>query len=122
MNDIEILPDTGARTNFESGAVRDASIGKGLPSHIPPIAIRAIAKRFEDGARKYSHLNWMKGINLSRYVDAIYRHTMSWSEGKTDEDHAGAVLWNMATAMWTLEAIQLGKLPAELNDLPYFSP
>ncbi len=120
LKGVEILPDTGARTNFDTGAVRDASVGKGLPSHIPPIAIRALAKRFEDGARKYKNLNWMLGINLSRYIDAIFRHTLAWSEGQTDEDHGGAVLWNMATAMWTLEAIREGKLPKELNDLPYY--
>lgn len=113
------LPDTGARTEFNTGAVRDAMSGKGLPSLIPPEAIRRLAKRFEDGAEKYGRDNWQKGIPLSRYQDAIFRHTMSAAEGKTDEDHLGAVLWNAAAWIWTESQIDAGKLDASLNDLPY---
>lgn len=113
------LPDTGDRSSFESGAVRDASIGKGLPSCIPPEAIRRMAKRFEDGSQKYSRNNWMKGIPLSRYVDAIIRHTMLASEGCDEEDHLGAILWNAAAWLWTEDQIRSGTLPAKLNDLPF---
>jgi hypothetical protein len=113
------LPDSGARTSFETGAVRDAMTGKGLPSEIPPCAIRALAKRFEDGCAKYSRGNWRKGIPLSRYQDAITRHTLAWSEGQTDEDHLGAVLWNAACALWTEREIAAGRLSAELDDRPY---
>lgn len=113
------LPDSGKRTNFGSGAVRDASEGKGFPSDIPPCAIRAIATRFEDGAKKYSRGNWMKGIPLSRYYDSALRHMLAWSEGDTSEKHIDAALWNMACAMWTEERIKAGKLPPELDDLPY---
>lgn len=113
------LPDSGARTSFATGAVRDAMEGKGMPHLIPPIAIRKIALRFEEGARKYGLSNWTKGIPLSRYQDAITRHTLAWAEGKTDEDHLGAVGWNFAAAAWTEEQIHLGNLPAELDDLPF---
>ena len=113
------LPDTGGRTDFSTGAVRDSMEGKGLPSCIPPIAIRKMAKRFEDGAEKYSRHNWTKGIPLSRYVDAIFRHTLAMMEGREDEDHAGAVLWNAACFAWTEQAIKDGKLPVEIDDLFY---
>jgi hypothetical protein len=115
-----VLPDSGARTEYKTGAVRDASIGKGFPHMIPSIAIKAMARRFEDGARKYSKNNWMKGISLSHYIDSLYRHAMAWAENDQTEDHGGAVLWNMATAIWTLDQIKKGNLPAELNDLPYY--
>jgi hypothetical protein len=114
-----VLPDSGARSEFTTGAVRDASIGKGLPSLIPPVAIRKLARRFEDGATKYGRDNWMKGIPLSRYVDAIYRHTMAAVEGQQDEDHIGAILWNAAAWAWTEEAILDGRLPSSLIDLAY---
>lgn len=113
------LPDSGDRTEFNTGAVRDTMSGKGLPSLIPPEAIRRLAKRFEDGAAKYGIQNWMKGIPLSRYQDAIYRHTMSAAEGKTDEDHLAAVLWNAAAWIWTESQIAAGKLDASLDDRPY---
>lgn len=111
-----MIPDSGSRTAFSTGAVRDAMEGKGLPSCIPPDAIRSLARRFEDGAKKYSRNNWTKGIPLSRFQDAMMRHTLAWAEGQTDEDHLGAVLWNAACALWTEKQIQLGKLPAELDD------
>ncbi len=114
------LPDSGMRSQFSTGAVRDAMAGKGLPSMIPPCAIRAMAKRFEDGARKYGRMNFANGIPLSRYCDAVMRHLLQWSENDRGEDHAGAVLWNMAAGMWTLEQIEAGRLPSELNDLPYW--
>lgn len=113
------LPDSGERSEFSTGAVRDAMSGKGLPSLIPPAAIRRLAKRFEDGAAKYGRDNWQKGIPLSRYNDAIIRHTLAAAEGQTDEDHLGAVLWNAAAWIWTLDEIAAGRLPIELSDLTY---
>ena len=111
------LPDTGERKEFSTGAVRDASIGKGLFHCIPPCALRALAKRYEDGAQKYGLHNWQKGIPLSCYYNSLMRHTLAAMEGRDDEDHLGAVLWNAAGWLWTLEKIEGGELPAELNDL-----
>lgn len=111
------LPDSGARTAFDTGAVRDSMKGKGMPSMIPTCAIMAMARRFEDGATKYGADNWRKGIPTSRYCDAAYRHLMQARDGDTTEDHFGAVLWNIACWLWTLKAIEDNKLPSELNDI-----
>lgn len=113
------LPDTGERREFQTGAVRDASNGKGHFHSIPPIALRKMAQRFEDGAAKYAKNNWMKGIPLSAYVDSINRHLLAIQEGQTDEDHYGALIWNACTMAWTENEINEGRLPKELNDLPY---
>ena len=114
---VQNLPSSGKMTNFETGAVRDAMEGKGLPSLIPTCALRSIAKRFEDGAIKYGRDNWTKGIPLSRYCDASHRHLWALRDGKTDEDHFGAVLWNIACWQKTKEMIDRGELPETLNDL-----
>ena len=116
-----ILPDSGSRSEFTTGAVRDAMSGKGLPSLIPPEAIRRLACRFEDGATKYGRDNWQKGIPLSRYHDAIVRHTLAAAEGEREEDHLGAVLWNAAAWIWTEDQIRDGLLPGELDDRTYTS-
>lgn len=117
------IPDSGSRTEFATGAIRDAMTGKGQPSRIPPAFIRSVARRFEDGAEKYPDINgkpnWMHGIPLSRYLDAITRHSLQMAEGDETEDHVGAVGWNAAGFQWTLEQIQSGKLPAELDDRPF---
>jgi len=116
---MQDLPDSGARTAFETGAVRDSMEGKGFPSMIPTCAIMAMAKRFEDGATKYGADNWRKGIPTSRYCDSAYRHLMQCRDGDTTEDHFGAVLWNMACWLWTQNKINKGELPKELDDINY---
>ena len=111
------LPDSGERSTFKTGAVRDAMQGKGCPSLLPIDALRAASRRFEDGAEKYGRNNWEKGIPLSRYVDALYRHLWQFMEGDITEDHGGAVIWNAMCMVQTKHWIENGKLPEELNDL-----
>ena len=112
-----VLPDSGDRSEFTTGAVRDASYGKGIPSLIPIEALRAVSKRFEDGATKYGRDNWKKGIPLSRYVDSLQRHLWQLMEGDTAEDHGGAIIWNAMCLVDTKKRIEDGELPKELNDL-----
>ncbi len=112
-----VLPDTGDRSEFDTGAVRDASEGKGIPSLIPIEALRAVSRRFEDGATKYGRDNWKKGIPLSRYVDSLYRHLWQFMEDDKTEDHAGAIIWNAMCLTQTKKWIEDGKLPSDLNDL-----
>lgn len=83
------------------------------------MALRKLWCRFQDGAKKYELHNWMKGIPLSRFQDAINRHTLAWAEGDRSEDHLGAVLWNASCAAWTEHEIEQGRLPEALNDLPF---
>jgi len=112
-----VLPDTGERSEFSTGAVRDAMSGKGMPSCIPLEALRAVSRRFEDGATKYGRDNWRKGIPLSRYVDSLYRHLWAYMENDTTEDHGGAVIWNAMCLVETRAMIDKGELPDDLNDL-----
>lgn len=116
-SDNSILPSSGSMTNFKTGAVRDAMHGKGFPSLIPTCSLKSLAKRFEDGATKYGRDNWQKGIPISRYYDSANRHLWALRDGQVDEDHFGAVLWNIACWQKTKEMIASGILPEELNDI-----
>ena len=119
-NKIEpTLPDSGKRSEFDTGAVRDAMFGKGMPSLIPISALRAVSKRFEDGATKYGRDNWQKGIPLSRYIDSLYSHLWQYMEGDTAEDHGGAIIWNAMCLIQTKEWIDKGKLPKDLDDITF---
>lgn len=111
------LPDSGKRSEFSTGAVRDASYGKGLPSAIPPRALMRLARRFEDGAAKYKRDNWKQGIPLSRYVDSLYRHLWAFMEGDATEDHLGAIIWNAVCLSETHDMIRNYELPEELEDI-----
>ena len=112
-----VLPDSGERSEFDTGAVRDAMIGKGMPSCIPIAALQAVSRRFEDGATKYGRDNWRKGIPLSRYVDSLYRHLWAFMQGDLSEDHGGAVIWNAMCLVETRKMIDNGDLPQTLDDL-----
>ena len=111
------LPDSGERSEFNTGAVRDASKGKGIPSAIPPRALMKLARRFEDGAAKYERDNWKKGIPLSRYVDSLYRHLWAYMDGDKTEDHLGAIIWNAVCLSETDDMITDGELSFYLADI-----
>ena len=114
---FETVQDSGAREDFGTGAVRDKQHGKGLPHLIPPIALRRLAQHFENGAEKYGRNNWQNGIPLSSYIDSAQRHLWAIIEGKDDEDHAAAVIWNISCFIWTKSRISEGVLPERLDDL-----
>tara|TARA_Y100001938_G_C8047858_1_gene409973 strand:- start:1068 stop:1430 length:363 start_codon:yes stop_codon:yes gene_type:complete len=111
------LPSSGSMSEFSTGAVRDAMLGKGMPSLLPTEALRMASRRFEDGANKYGRGNWKKGIPLSRYVDSINRHLWAYIDGCQEEDHLGAVIWNSMCLAQTQKWIETGRLPGELDDL-----
>ncbi len=69
---------------------------------------------------KYGDRNWEKGQQIMRYIDSAIRHLYAYIEGKRDEDHLAAAMWNAAGAIHTEEAIARGLLPKELNNAPSF--
>jgi hypothetical protein len=114
-----VLKDSGTRTNFSTGAVRDAQEGKGRMDLLPARAILAVARIFEAGAKKYGDNNWRKGIPLSRYMDSGLRHAMKYLRGDRDEDHLTQAIWNLLCLSETQGMIEEGLLPPTLNDLQY---
>lgn len=64
-------------------------------------ALLAVAKHYEDGAKKYAERNWEKGIPLHCYIDSGIRHYLKSLRGDDDEPHDRAFLWNMLCAVWT---------------------
>lgn len=114
------LEDSGSRREFETGSVRDVRTGKGRYDLISPIALSRIARHYENGAVKYGDRNWERGQPVCSYLDSAIRHAYRFLEGSREEDHLAAVAWNAMAAIHTLEEIERGLLPPELNDLPNF--
>ena len=106
------IKDSGDRTEFTTGAVRDMHEGKGDMVSIPWEAILRLSKHYEAGAKKYTRFNYRKGINLSSYIDSACRHLAKYQCGCDDEDHLSAAAFNILGAM-LVEEIQ-----PELMDLP----
>lgn len=90
------LDDTGHRADFGTGAMRERAPGKGRYDLIPPEALIALAKVFEEGARKYSDRNWERGIPIATCIDSGMRHLVKLMDGDDSEDHAALCMSNMA--------------------------
>jgi len=116
---FEKVKDSGARQDFCTGSRRDTRNGKGRFDLITTIALRRLAKHYENGAVKYGDHNWAKGQPLSRYLDSCFRHLIGVLEGLEDEDHAAAVAWNIFAFIHTVDMIECGVLPKELNDMEF---
>jgi dATP/dGTP diphosphohydrolase len=111
------LADSGDRTQLPSGAVRDLAPGRGRFDLLSPYALEQLAILAEKGANKYAPRNWEQGFPLHLFLNSAMRHLNSLAAGRTDEDHAVAVMWNMMALIHTRRQIELGKLPASLaND------
>lgn len=108
----------GQVRKFETGSQRDVRDGKGRFDLLPPEALFALAKHFEQGAKKYEDRNWEKGQDLGTYCDSGFRHLVSFMAGMVDEDHLVAACWNLVAAITTRARIQAGLLPASLDNMP----
>ena len=108
-----MIKDSGERTAFATGAVRDMHEGKGRIDLCPVTAIIELSKHCEAGALKYGERNVDKGIPQHSLIDSGLRHLFKYLRGDKDENHLVAALWNIA---WAVEQ-DVNK--PELNDLPW---
>ena len=97
-----MIKDSGERTEFETGAVRDMHEGKGRMDLLPWAAIMEVSKHCEAGAKKYGEHNVDRGIPTSSLCDSGMRHLAKYLDGWTDENHLVAAAWNL---LWALEMV-----------------
>jgi hypothetical protein len=103
-----ITKDSGQREEFATGMVRDITDGKVrfdlvMVEDLPyeDQLLTRWAELLGRGAVKYGDRNWEKaatGDELARFKGSAFRHLMQWLCGDADEDHAAAVLFNLAGA------------------------
>lgn len=106
------IQDSGDRTEFESGAVRDMHEGKGRFDLLPMCVLLRLAIHFEKGSQKYGDRNWEKGIPSHSFLDSAFRHLVKYADGWDDEDHLISAIWNLCCLAWNEE-----KRP-DLMDIP----
>lgn len=75
-------------------------------------ALIEVGHRYEAGGVKYGDRNWEQGVPLHVYVNSSIRHLLKYYRGDEDEDHAGAVIWNL------LNLIHTYRTNLAMNDLP----
>lgn len=108
-----MIKDSGDRTQFDTGAVRDMHAGKGRMDLLPWAAIMEVSKHCEDGALKYGEHNVDKGIPTHSFLDSAARHIAKYMDGWKDEPHLRAAAWNL---LW---AIQMEIKHPEMVDTPW---
>lgn len=115
---MQQFADSGERREFQTGAVRDKSSGKGRFDLLQFRAIWEVAKVLERGAEKYDARNWEKGIPMSAFIDSGVRHLSRFMMDHQDEPHLAMACWNFLCALDTMLRIKEGKLPDTLWDVP----
>ena len=111
-NQEKRILDSGERTTFSTGAVRDMHAGKGDMASVPWEAILRLSIHYENGAKKYERWNFRKGIPVSSFIDSACRHLAKYQCGCDDEDHLAAAAFNVLGAM-----LMENTMP-DMQDLP----
>lgn len=107
-----MILDSGQRTEFDTGAVRDMHTGKGRFDLLPWNAIMQVSKHCEMGALKYGEHNVDKGIPVHSLIDSGIRHIVKFWLRWEDEPHLQAACWNL---LWALEMMLV---KPEMDDRP----
>lgn len=118
-----MIKDSGERTEFTTGAVRDMHENKGDMASIPWESILRLARHYENGAKKYNRWNFRKGIPISSFIDSACRHLAKYQCGCDDEDHLAAAAFNVLGAMLMENTMtEMIDLPLRTgkNTFPYF--
>jgi hypothetical protein len=106
------------KVEFSTGSTRSDATGKGRFDLLPYEGLRRIAIRFEGGAIGHGDRNWEKGMPIGRILSSAARHIAQAIDGQTDEDHLAAAGWGVMAAMHMQREVALGRVPADLDDIP----
>ena len=111
-----MIKDSGERTEFGTGAVRDMHSGKGRMDLLPWEALIEVSKHCEEGALKYGERNCEKGIPIHSLIDSAFRHLAKYMMGMDDEPHLRAACWNCLFALYMeIKHPELQDIPARMK-------
>ena len=99
--DIATKADHWAQTRSESGVVRSVDIGKPDYTLIDTALLERWARLMTAQVPSKGRDNWRNAStdeDLLRFRQSAWRHFLAWQSGETDEDHAAALLFNVAGA------------------------
>lgn len=118
---MDTILDSGDRTVFSTGSVRDMHEGKGRCDLLPMCVLLRLARHYENGCKKYGDRNWEKGIPAHSFADSAMRHIFKYMDGQRDEDHLIAAIWNLCGLAWTEEKKpEMMDIPARMEEVQVF--
>ena len=100
---------------YPTGAKRDSDIGKPKFTYLPFDILDRVAKHYENGASKYGDHNWRRGMPSSEVMDSLFRHLVAYYQGKNDEDHLSAIVFNACCLIYNEEKMNDNE---DVYDLP----
>lgn len=102
-----ITKDSGERILFKSGMNRDTQNGKPRFDLIYQPLLLRWAELMSRGAEKYGDNNWQLANSTEeadRFMASAWRHFYQWANGlNPEEDHAAAVIFNIAAIEYLKE-------------------
>lgn len=111
--------DSGVRAKYQTGMVRDTNKDKPRYDLCWLPLLTRWAELMGRGAVKYGANNWQKASTqeeLDRFRESAFRHLVQYLEGDRTEDHAAAVIFNLAGAEYTQERIHNVKVVEHNNE------
>jgi hypothetical protein len=115
---FDIFVPVPPKQSFPTGAVRDRDDGKVQLDLIPFEYLERVAWHYQNNICKYGRDNWRKGIPARRCLQSLLRHTSAVVQGKDDEDHLSAIVFNVFCIMHAQMAFADDKT---INDLPGYA-
>lgn len=91
------------RHEFDTGAVRSADRDEERWDLISPVGLRALARTYAEGARKFGAFNWENGMPVTDLLNHGIAHIFAWLDGDRSEDHLPHAVWNLLGAIHSLE-------------------
>jgi hypothetical protein len=92
-----------ARKEYNTGAVRSSDCEEARYDLISPIGLRALARTYAEGARKFGPFNWENGMPAADLINHALTHIFKFLEGSRDEDDLGHAAWNILGEIHSLE-------------------
>ena len=121
--------DSGERKVYETGMQRDTDKNKPRFDLCWKPLLWRWAELMARGAEKYGANNWQKASTqeeLERFQASAERHLQQWLRGDKDEDHAAAVIFNLAGAEYVqehIDIVNMSKITHEVtpidDDIPF---
>lgn len=94
--------DLGNLRTSDTGAMRTKDADNERYDLISPIALRALAQTYKEGADKYGAMNWERGFPVSDLLNHAIRHIFKFLEGDRSEPHLPHAMWGLAASIHSL--------------------